>query len=135
MNPTEVAALKPFIDRMIADTQTAKIKWKKTSPTTFVWKKLTNDKPEAQVSIQKTQQRQVSMVPGQPARPARQVIQTTDNFVFQATELPSGGVRVAINTQQDPEVRPLLQTLFEVISANADREAMEFLKRILESED
>jgi len=32
------------------------------------------------------------------------------------------------------QFQQILQTLFEVISANADREAMEFLKRILESE-
>jgi hypothetical protein len=127
MNPSEITSIKPFIDRMIADTQAGKIKWSKTSGTTFAWR-VTGDKPEAQVSIQKTQQREVVPFAGA----GRQIV-TTDNFVFQATELPSGAVRVAINTQKDPEARSLLQALFEAISAAANREAVDFLKRIVES--
>ena len=61
----------------------------------------------------------------------RVVSRSDDGFVFQAIEYPSRAIRVAINTQQDPEARPLLQRLFDTISTNADREAVDFLRKVI----
>lgn len=130
MTPAEVAAIKPIIDRMIADTQAAEMNWIKISPTGFVWRKMVDGKMEAQLSLQKTVVRQPTIVPGPPVR---QVMQAVENYIFQVTEFPSGNVRMIINTQQDPEALVVLKNLFDVISANADKGAVDYLKRIIES--
>jgi hypothetical protein len=128
MSPAELETVKPLIDGMIADTKEGKMKWARTSPTTFAWSKIVGGQTEGQLGLQKTQQRKSVLRPGPPPR---QVIEVIDNFVLHAIE-PNGNIRMTINTQQDPEARELLQTLFAAISTNADREAISFLKKILE---
>jgi hypothetical protein len=126
MSPTELAAIKPYIDRITAETRTEQLIWTKINPTTFTWKKTTQGNLEAQLSIQKTSIQTVALQ-GNPPRP---VTQTIDNYIFQAIEFPAASIRVNINTQLDPEARPLLKELFDAISVGADREAINFLKRI-----
>src|SRR5439155_10070577 len=109
MNPQELQNITEYIDRITADTAEGKITWAKTNPTTFVWKKLVGPNPVAQLSLQKIVQRR-TMMSGVPVRPSIQIV---ENYVFQAVELPSGSLRLVINTEQDPNTLPLLKKLFD----------------------
>jgi hypothetical protein len=65
-------------------------------------------------------------------RPMRQI---TDNYIFQASELPSGELKLAINTtDKDPDFRGSLKILYETITRNIDQEGLDFLKRVLEQD-
>lgn len=128
MTPTELEAIKPILDRIIADTQAARMNWTRTNPTTFVWKRVIDNKPVAQLNIQKIVQRQPTVVAGPPAR---QIVRDIESYVFQVVELPSN-IRKTINTQQDPEALTLLKDLFGAVTVNADKDALDFLKRIIE---
>ena len=57
------------------------------------------------------------------------------NYVFQAIEMPPGNVKLVLNTaEKDAELRPLLDSLFETINVDLDREGLDFLKKIIEQE-
>jgi DNA-binding transcriptional MocR family regulator len=122
MNPTELEAIRPYVERMMAETAAGKIKWTKNSPTSFMWVK--TEAPRARLSIQKI----VSRIFRTNVSP--RVIETIDNYIFQATEIPSGNLRLAMNTQQDPEARELLRRLYDAISASTEQAAVDFLKEL-----
>jgi hypothetical protein len=129
MSSAELAAVNHYINRMIADTQAAKMIWIKQSPTTFIWKKLDAGRPTAQLSLQKVTQRKLLAAAGG----GPQAVQLVENYIFQALELPSGSVRLIVNTEINPDTRPLLKNLFDAISLTIDREGVNFLKQVMGS--
>jgi hypothetical protein len=131
MTPQELQAVSEDINRIITDTQTGKMKWAKTNPTIFIWRKITGNTAVAQLSLQKVIQRRTVMSAGVAGAPPRPTIETVENFIFQAIELPSGIPRLLINTEQDPGARQMLSNLFNAISSTIDREGRDFLKQIL----
>jgi hypothetical protein len=45
-----------------------------------------------------------------------------DNYIFQGSEIPSGNVKLVINTtDEDPELRNVLKSLYESITATIDQ--------------
>jgi hypothetical protein len=130
MSPQELQTVTEDITQMIAATEAGKMVWTKTSPTTFVWRKLVASNPIAQLSVQRIIQRRPIVSPALSPRP---IIQTVENYVFQAMEFPNGSLRLIINTEQDPDARPLLKSLFNTISATIDREGLNFLKQVIGS--
>ena len=88
---------------------------------------MTNPPQGAQISLQKvTQKRYVRTNRGQISSV------TTDNYIFQAIELPSGNLKLVINTEKDDSFRELLLKLFDAISRDIDREGVDFLKKIID---
>jgi len=121
MNTAELTA---YIDQLRADTKTGKLKWKKSNPTTFIFKSA-----GAQLSIQKIQQtRHVAVVGGGIRR------ETVENYVFQAFELPSGTLKLTINTtdKDAAAVTNPLKNLYEAITGTLDQEGLDFLKHVIE---
>jgi hypothetical protein len=128
MNTAESEALTPYISRLTEDTKAGKLKWVKSNPTTFIWRKTTRTPYGAQLSIQKiSQTRMTRSTAGQLIR------QMIDNYIFQASELPSGDLKLVVNaTDKGPEVKHALKVLYDSITADVDREGLDFLKKIIE---
>ena len=124
MSTPESETLTAYITRIAEDTKAGKIKWIKSNPTTFIYRKT-----GAQLSLQRIVQTRVIGVPGGIKRVS------TTNYVFQAIELPRSNVKLLINTaEKHAELRPLLDSLFEAINIDLDREGLDFLKKVIEQE-
>lgn len=131
MSPQEIEAIKPTLERIIGNTETALMKWQRAAPTVFIWQKSADATPAAQITLQKIQTPQTVMVPATPGALPRQVMQVVENFILQVTDLGGRGLVMALNTQQSPDLRPLLQKLYDSISAGADKGAIDYFKSII----
>jgi|ERR1017187_5329892 hypothetical protein len=123
-----MSTLEQDIDILIAETESRKLTWARSNPTVFVSQKPLPSNVKAQLSLQRVMQQLVQLVDGRPRRI------TTENYVFQLTEIPPGHTRLTINTQQPQyeSLREKFKTLFDRISINADREGLDFLRRVIE---
>jgi hypothetical protein len=115
-----------YIRQIVEETRDRKMLWLKTNPTTYVWRKVDGAIVVAQLSIQKILKRRPV-----PAGPGRVSLTTEETFVFQATELPSGSIRLSLSSEKQPEIQGVLKELFDTISANIEREGLDFLKEVI----
>ena len=125
-----MSTLDQDIAQIIADTESRKLVWSRSTPTSFVCQKPLGPGQIAQLSLQKVVQTRIGVLPGSP----RSQRITTDNFIFQLTEKPRGLTRLVIHTQQPQyaELRPQFTVLFDKVSENADREGLDFLRKVIE---
>jgi len=114
-----------LINELTADTRAGKIDWVKTSPTTFTWQKKMEDNTQANVSFQKVQQNTPRLVAN-----VMQVI-TTEDYIFQLHQRPTNTLLLDIKTQENPQIRSVLKTLFDVISQDLERRGVALLKKIM----
>ena len=133
MSPQDIESIRPTLERIISDTQSARMKWQRGAPTVFNWVKTTDDTPEARITLQKVQTPRPTIVRSQPGAPARQVMEIVENFILQINDLHGRGLVMTINTQQDPDLRPLFKQLFDTVSAGADKGAIDYFKKIFET--
>jgi hypothetical protein len=124
MSTPESETLTAYMTRIADDTKAGRIKWVKSNPTTFVYRKAA-----AQLSLQRiVQHRTISTTQGLKRA-------SVTNYIFQAIEVPRGNVKLIINTAEKySELRPLLDSLFETINIDVDRDGLDFLKKVIEQE-
>jgi hypothetical protein len=114
-----------LINQLTADTRASKIDWVKTTPTTFTWQKKMEDNTQAYVSLQKVQQSTPQVVAGKVQ------MTTTEDYILQLHQRPTNTLLLDIKTQENPEIRPTLKTLFDVISQDIERRGVALLKKIM----
>lgn len=123
--------LLEWVQQVITDTQSNKIKWKTQNPTTFIWD--IAGPPPARVVIQRLQRNQpVNVSPG------RTVIKSVPSYILTAFQQPPQPIQqpfqvpaVTMNGQEDDQVNGPLETLYNVASRAALGENLDFLRSLL----
>lgn len=125
MPAPESSELKTYIEQLVALTQSGSMSWVQINPSTFVWD--TNTPTRSRLSLQRLERQQQTIQQGHA------VMKRFHHFVLQALEFQSGQQipRFTITTQEDDELNPLLQTLFDAIVKVLSRQSLDFFKAII----
>jgi hypothetical protein len=128
MNKSTTSTLKEYLEHIMGETSSRSMKWGKSNPTTFVWSKLESERnPGAPLTLQRVgAKKMLQTFPGMP-----RTLVTVFNYIFQAAELPSGALKLVINTQTEPDLKETLSELYETIAATIDQQGVDFLKQII----
>ena len=102
------------------------MQWETTNPTTFIWRNPATPPHGAQLSIQRVVQKKTLTLASGVTRVS------ILHYIFQASELASGNIKLQLNTEKDTDLRDALMGLYKAISADVDREGVDFLKNIIE---
>ena len=124
-NP-DVLRFFPYLDSLIAASNSGAMIWTRANPTTFTWETMTPS--PARLSLQLVESRANRFIGGKLVREEKK------HFIFQAFDLSSRGssqLKFSISGAEDDQLNARLHALHDSITFKLTTDGLDFLKSIV----
>jgi hypothetical protein len=127
-NPEEAAEIREYIHGLIEATRSGQMNWMSANPTTYSWDTTTVAPQQARLTLQRVEHTEAPTIEG-----GRVVQKKTISYVLQAYEIRGASAvpRTTVIGAENPELDKQLESLFELISFQKKRQALDFLKSVV----
>ena len=125
MPSPESGEFRTYLDELIEATRAGSVEWKPVNPTTYVWE--APGATGARLSIQRIDRTQPVTEDGHIK------LRRVSSYLFQAFEMlgPAVKQRLSIESDEEPDLNPKFETLYEIAKTGLSRKGLDFLRKIL----